>query len=94
MSTSYYLACEKCNECYWIGQDGVKFFTFYSGEPQCMKGISSFIGKHVLCGGKGPRIMSEHATDGFIEIGWPNGPLEAGAEAAERRCSGSPQSGC
>lgn len=24
----------------------------------------------------------------------PNAPLEAGAEAAERRCSGSPRSGC
>jgi hypothetical protein len=78
MSTSYYMACEKCQECYWVGQDGWKFFTFYSGEPRCMSGIGDFLGKHLLCGGGGPRLMSEHRVDDFKEIDWPKPPPPTG----------------
>lgn len=71
MSTCYYLACETCEERYWIGQSGWKFFTFYSGEEACMRGIGDFIGKHTLCDGSGLRIMPEAQVDEFTEIKWP-----------------------
>jgi hypothetical protein len=74
MSVSYFMACEKCKECYWVAQDGFKFFTFYSREPQCMQGIGEFLGKHVLCGGDGPKLMSEYCVEDYTEIEWPKCP--------------------
>lgn len=73
MSTDYYIACETCKECYHVGQDGWKFFTFYSGEPECMSGIGGFLEKHVLCGdGSGLKILSEYRVEDFKEVEWPN----------------------
>jgi hypothetical protein len=76
MSTSYYLACDKCQECYLVGQDGWKFFTFYSGEPSCMAGIRPFIEKHVLCGDP-MRLLSEHRVEDYKEVEWPSDPNAA-----------------
>ena len=73
MSTEYYLACSTCRESYLIGQDGWKFFTFYSGETACMDGIGNFLEKHVLCGdGNKLNVLSEYKVDDFKEIEWPN----------------------
>lgn len=72
MSTDFHIACEKCRECYWVGQLGMRMFSFYSGEPQCMKGIGPFIEKHVLCGGGGPRLLAEQFVDDFTEVEWPS----------------------
>jgi hypothetical protein len=69
MSTSYFMACEQCKERYLIGQDGWKFFTFYSGEPDCMKGIGDFIGRHVLCGGT-LQVLPESRVEELVEIEW------------------------
>ena len=71
MSTSYYLACVECNKAYLIGQDGWKFFTFYSGEKECMSGIGYFLGEHVLCGINNVLVLSEHRVDEFNIIDWP-----------------------
>lgn len=77
MSTCYYMACEKCREYYWVAQDGMSGFHFYSREPRCMEGISAFLGKHVLCG-KPPVLMSEHylieQEPEWKEIEWPLPP--------------------
>ena len=72
MSVDYYMACEACKECYWVGQDGLSGFTFYSGEPRCMKGLPDFLEEHVLCGGEGPRLMPEQHVEDFKQIDWPS----------------------
>lgn len=71
MSTCYYLACETCKECYWIGQDGLSGFTFYSGEPLCLEGLTPFMEKHVLCEPMSLKVLSEHRVEDFKEVEWP-----------------------
>jgi len=72
MSMEYYLACKYCKKCYLVGQDGWKFFTFYSGEPACMAGIGKFIEDHVLCDGN-ITLISEGLVmiNDYEEIKWP-----------------------
>ena len=72
MSTDYYLACDKCKEVYHIGQYGWKFFSFYSGEPRCMAGISDFIEKHAMCDGNYMTVKPESKIDDYMEIEWPD----------------------
>ncbi len=85
MSTDYFLSCEKCREAYHIGQDGWKFFTFYSGEKRCMAGIGDFIGRHVNNEGCRLVVLSEHRIDAdqqewaFVE--WPNVAIEGPEQA-------------
>ena len=83
MSTDYYIGCEKCREAYHIGQDGWKFFTFYSGEPKCMAGIGDFIGRHVNNEGCRLVVMSEHRIDAdnheWAYVEWPNVELTGAA---------------
>lgn len=82
MSTNYYMACEKCQECYWVAQDGMSGFAFYSGEPRCMAGMNDFLSKHVLCGGTGLRLMSEHRVEDFKDVDWPPTPPAANERGA------------
>ena len=70
MSTDYYMACEVCQECYHVAQDGMSGFSFYSGEPRCMKGIGQFLAKHVLCG-KPVLLLSEHRAEDYKIVDWP-----------------------
>jgi len=73
MSTSFYLACPKCRKSYLVGQDGWKFFTFYSGEPQCMAGIGKFLGDHILCdGGSYVMVLPESLVYDFEIVEWPS----------------------
>lgn len=71
MSVDYYLACNKCRKCYHVAQDGMSGFTFYSGEPRCMKGLGPFLAEHVLCGA--PVVLAEHHLDDYDRVEWPNG---------------------
>lgn len=71
MSTSYYVACSTCKECYLIGQNGWEFFTFYSGEEKCMVGLRVFLGKHVLCDSSTVSVLPENRVEDYKEISWP-----------------------
>ena len=79
MSTNYYLGCDKCLVAYEIGQDGWRFFTFYSGEKRCMAGIGDFIGRHVLNGECRLVVMSEHRINDdslvWSRVEWPNAEI-------------------
>lgn len=70
MSVNYYVACKKCQKCYHVGQDGLSGFSFYSGEPRCMKGLWPFLSDHVLCGIL--IICSEYRVEEYEEVPWPN----------------------
>jgi hypothetical protein len=51
MSVDYYMACEKCRESIHVAQDGMSGFSFYSGEPECMKALQHFLSVHTVCSG-------------------------------------------
>lgn len=70
MSVDFYVACETCKKCYHVAQDGFSGFTFYSGEPRCMKGLGPFLAKHLLCG-KPVKFISEHCLEEYAEEDWP-----------------------
>lgn len=67
MSTDYYLACRKCRECVHIAQDGLSGFTFYSGEPDCMRKLGEFLGGHNLGSEHDITLISEHYLDDDAE---------------------------
>jgi len=69
MSSDYYIACKECKESYWIGQDGLGGFLFYSGEPKCLEGLTPFLAKHVLCG-TDPIVVPEHRVEDYKEVEW------------------------
>lgn len=52
MSTNYYLLCQKCTMGVHIAQDGLSGFTFYYGEPNCMRALKDFLSEHSICGGE------------------------------------------
>ncbi len=71
MSCDIYIGCEKCKSCYHIAQTGFSGFTFYSGEPKCMKGLGPWLNDHYLCQ-PAPRLMTEWAVeDEFTKVEWP-----------------------
>lgn len=76
MSQDYYLACEDHKEVIHIGQSSWKHgLDFYSGEPNCMKGIGIFLEKHFLCN---VRCMWENpeTQDGtYREYDWFGEPI-------------------
>jgi hypothetical protein len=71
MSTDIYMACDKCKSAIWVGQTGMSGFTFYSGEPKCMKALGDWMRNHYLCGDNGqgyPHIDFEGYVD--EDDGW------------------------
>lgn len=61
MSTDYYLVCGQCDCSIHVAQDGYSGWTFYSGEPDCMRELSDFLQNHKGCAGLD--VMSEHKID-------------------------------
>lgn len=68
VSTDIYMTCEVCKEAIWIAQEGLGGFTFYSGEPNCMKALSKFIMLHYLH--KNIAIKCEQDVEEHNEIEW------------------------
>jgi hypothetical protein len=52
MSVDFYFACDACKAAIHVAQDGLSGFTFYSGEPECMKALGVFLRAHRLCTGR------------------------------------------
>jgi hypothetical protein len=80
MSTLYYMTCHQCKKSIWVAQDGLSGFSFYSGEPACMRAYKDFLldhQRHPL------ELVPEQDHDyleeaGYVEIEWPRRqPLEA-----------------
>jgi len=63
MSTDYYMVCDKCKVAIDVASWGLTGFSFYSGEPECMKALRAFLERHTLCGGALPRLWDEHHVD-------------------------------
>lgn len=84
MSTDYYMACGKCRESIHVAQDGMGGFTFYSGEPECMKALQHFLSVHTACGGKIEWIKEHVALDGdYKPVEWR--PSHYGDERSQER---------
>lgn len=43
MSTDYYLVSHTAKKVIHVAQDGLSGWTFYYGEPECMKALSRFL---------------------------------------------------
>lgn len=70
MSTDYYMVCHECQHAIHVAQDGLSGFTFYSGEPRCMKALGDFMKAHSLHA-KSIRFEPEQDVDeDFIEVPW------------------------
>lgn len=73
MSTLYYMACHQCKKSIWVAQDGFSGFSFYSGEPDCMRAFKDFLLEHQ----QHPlELVPEHKQEdledaGYVEIKWP-----------------------
>lgn len=73
MSVDYYMICDGCKKAIHVAQDGLSGFTFYSGEPDCMKKLAAFLDEHgTICGGSGPQFVDEGVVDvqGYEEVPW------------------------
>lgn len=72
MSVDYYFACEKCRQCIHVAQDGFGGWTFYRGEPDCMKHLGEFLGEHSLCGDRANHVLllPEQYVEDFDEREW------------------------
>jgi hypothetical protein len=74
MSVDYYIACHECRKIIHVAQDGMSGFSFYSGEPGCMKalrdmlddGCKFHLDKLAFVREQGPE------WDDYAEIEWPN----------------------
>lgn len=69
MSCDYYLACTTCGSCVHVAQDGLSGWSFYSGEPDCMKTLGVWMGAHTL----GPCkvvLLPEQDVEEYEEIEW------------------------
>jgi hypothetical protein len=61
MSVDYYMACTGCHESIHVAQDGMSGFSFYSGEPECMKALNHFLSVHTVCNSGGKIVwINEH----------------------------------
>jgi hypothetical protein len=92
MSTDYYLACKTCRECIHIAQDGLSGFTFYSGEPDCMRKLGEFLGGHNIGSEHQITLISEHYLDDdaedrpYEEMRWtPRHMLPNAANSEEKK---------
>ena len=77
MSTDYYMACTGCAECILVAQDGMSGFTFYSGEPECMKALNHFLSVHTVCnsGGKIAWLNEHRVYDrDYKQVDWTPKP--------------------
>lgn len=77
MSVDYYLACNKCNECVHVAQDGLGGWTFYSGEPDCMAELGTWLGEQVLRGCR-PVLLPEYEVEDMAERIWKPSPSRRG----------------
>ncbi len=82
MSVDYYIACPICKECIHVAQDGLGGWTFYSGEPDCMAELGSWLGEQALRGCK-PELMTEDHIDGWDERMWKPKHLRRGTGGVE-----------
>lgn len=62
MSVDYYMACEHCHVALHVAQDGLGGFTFYSGMPECMTALGTFLREHSTCAGY-IRFLPESIVD-------------------------------
>jgi hypothetical protein len=72
MSVDMYMACDECKSCIWVAQTGMSGFTFYSGEPRCMKALGHWLRAHYLCD-PAPHLATEHVVDrdgGWEHVEW------------------------
>lgn len=72
MSVEYYLACHKCQQVLHVAQTGMSGFTFYRGEPDCMKQLGVFIEDHE---GHPIQIVLEQGNEDetYAHIDWKTG---------------------
>jgi len=66
VSATYSLACPKTRRYVWIGQGWGSMTTFYTGEPQTMEHLRTFLNAHM---GEVLRFVSNDATL-LYEGGW------------------------
>ena len=75
MSTDYYLACHECRKILHIAQDGMSGFTFYSGEPRCLKAIQGMLEECSFHPDKVAFVREQGPEwDDYDEIEWPGIP--------------------
>ena len=48
MSLNYYLVCHECRQRIHVAQDGVSGWSFYSGEPTCMRRLGAWLADHAM----------------------------------------------
>lgn len=70
MSCDWYMACTTCRKAVHVAQDGGGGFTFYSGEPACMKALGTFLGAHSLCNGNIQFLPEQNVIDDFESVEW------------------------
>jgi len=64
MSADFFLASE--DEAIWVAQNGLGGFTFYSGEPACMRALTAFLERNQ---GKKLDFLPSHEVDDAIDAG-------------------------
>jgi hypothetical protein len=64
VSTEFFLVSE--DEAIWVAQNGLGGFSFYSGEPACMRALSAFLERNQ---GKKLEFLPAHKVDDAIDAG-------------------------
>jgi hypothetical protein len=80
MSVDYYFACGHCKAAIHVAQDGLSGFTFYRGEPDCMRALGDFLRAHRLCEGR-IEFLPEHHVEDFEDADWKPEPVRRTGES-------------
>lgn len=70
MSTDYFMVCHECKQSIHVAQDGLSGWTFYRGEPGCMKALGAFLKDHSFHPDR-IAMAREQEFEEYTEIEWP-----------------------
>jgi hypothetical protein len=75
MSVNFYLVCHQCRQKIHVAQDGFSGWSFYSGEPGCMRKLSDWFSDHAIDSEKSVHrfvLHSEHvvSSEDYEELPW------------------------
>jgi len=75
MSVEYYVACHECRKILHVATDRMGGFSFYSGEPNCMRALRDMLADCIFHIDKLAFVREQGPEwDDYKQIEWSNKP--------------------
>jgi hypothetical protein len=82
MSVDYYMVCHECRQSLHVAQDGLSGWTFYRGEPDCMKALGAFLESHKFHPAQVSMAPEQYYED-YEEVDWQASPAPSPVQQGE-----------